>query len=101
MLELDWVQKLMYQPLKFSLLCNPLLLVLCWISQLAGFDLGSSSFRAFSCMQLKVQQDSFTSRILHHQALYIKVALGPLTVDLKEMWLPVQHAVGGSTAVYV
>lgn len=52
-------------------------------------------------MQLKVQQDSFTSRILHHQALYIKAVLGPLTVDLKEMWLPVQHAAGGSTALYV
>lgn len=75
---------LMYQLLKFSLICNPLLLVLCWVCQLAGFDLGSSSSRAFSCMQLKVQQGSFTSKMLCCEALYIKAALGCLTVDLKE-----------------
>lgn len=75
---------LMYQPLKFSLICNPLLLVLCWVCQLVGFDIGSSSSRAFSCIQLKMQQDSFTSKILCCEAFYIKAALGSLTVDLKE-----------------
>lgn len=35
-------------------------------------------------MQLKVQQGSFTSKMLCCEALYIKAALGSLTVDLKE-----------------